>query len=618
MCGIAGVVSSEKSDLSGVIKEMCDAIKHRGPDGEGFFIADKFALGHRRLSVIDLSEKGKQPMKYGEMLEITFNGEIYNYIEIRKELLSLGYKFESDTDTEVVLAAYAHWGKNCLTRLNGMFSFALYDKKRNYLFCARDRFGVKPFYYTQINKIFSFASEIKQFSVLDGWKANVNKDKVFDFLKYEGIHDHTNETLFANVFQLMGGECLDYNLLDNKFTISRWYNLNSSSEFEDLAFEDAKVKFKDLFNDAVNLRLRSDVKVGSCLSGGLDSSAIVCVINEELKKTGKEHVQQTVSACFNDESIDERKFIEEVINKTNVISNKVFPTFEEGFSLLDKILWNQDEPFGTTSIYAQWSVYEEAKKKGLTVMLDGQGADEYLAGYGLYQQMHFSEAFDNWKFYKLFKSIRNYREKYNDYYNNPYRNLLSRKFSQYAPYWLKSRLINKSNYSWLKYNNNSKNQKKLPNTIKKLSKKQLLYSSLPKLLHHQDRNSMAHSIESRTPFVDYRLIELVYSLPSDYKVNNGITKFILREAFKGVIPTKILNRYDKLGFATPQARWFEENSEQIRKEIENACDVLDNYINKNEIIKLLDNSSFLRSQNINLFWRIICVSRWVKVFKVSL
>lgn len=618
MCGIAGIINKNKQNLTTEIVSMCEIIKHRGPDGFGYYNGEKFALGHRRLSIIDLSENGKQPMKYKDNSIITFNGEIFNYIELREELLSVGYSFQSKTDTEVILVAYQHWGKECLNHFNGMFSFAIYDIKKNIIFCARDRFGIKPFYYRQSKENFAFASEIKQFTVLENWKSIANKGKISEFLINEGIHDHTNETLFKDVYQLMGGESLEYSLSNHSHTIYKWYNLKPNINHKNLSFDQAKKKFKELFNSSINLRLRSDVKIGSCLSGGLDSSAIVCAINKKLKKSDNTDLQETVSACFNDTKIDEREFIDEVVKNTEVNSYKVFPSFEKGFSLLDKILWHQDEPFGTTSIYAQWSVYEEARSKDITVMLDGQGADEYLAGYGLFQQIRFLELFDKLQLFKLFKSLKNYREKYKNYYNNPYRNILSRKFRFYTPIWIKSILLKKNKVKWLKYHKNPSINTDKINTIQKLTESQLFHTSLPKLLHHQDRNSMAHSIESRPPFLDYRLIELVYSLPSDYKVNKGVTKFILRESLKELIPKKILNRYDKLGFATPQERWFNENQILMRKEIEDASNVLKFYIDKKEILNLYDHSNHSRNKHLNLFWRIICLNHWVKVFKVSI
>ncbi len=632
MCGIAGIISKNKFNFQSEIVSMCDIIAHRGPDGFGYYYSDLFVFGHRRLSIIDLSEKGKQPMKFQDKYVITFNGEIYNYLELKKELIGLGYTFTSDTDTEVVLAAFDKWGVDCLNRFNGMFAFALHDNVKNRIFCARDRFGVKPLYYTQIGEKFAFASEIKQFTVLPGWKAIANKARLFDFFTSGGLHDHTNETLFEQVFQLRGGENLIFNLTDFTFNISRWYNFPTGAKDLNINFKKAKSTFKNLFEDTVRLRLRSDVKVGSCLSGGLDSTSIVCVMNNLLKQEDKTDIQETVSSCFDDILVDEREFINEVIDRTNVVSHKVFPSFENLFPQLDKIIWHQDEPFGSTSVYSQWCVYEEASKNGMTVMLDGQGADEYLAGYSNFHQMHFRELFFKGKFLKLNKSLKNYRRKYNRYYTNPYKLFINEFLQRFFPQGLIIRLRNlfaSANHepanlkSWIKHDAFNANEKKglkyeFPASIKGMSKSQLFFTSLPKLLHHQDRDSMAHSVESRAPFVDYRLVEFVYALPSQYKVNNAVTKYILRESLKEVIPSKIGNRFDKLGFATPQGRWFKENEAYIRTELENACEILHQYVNKEQVMAMFSKSAKKESDNMSIFWNIICVSHWTQVFSVKL
>jgi len=380
------------------------------------------------------------------------------------------------------------------------------------------------------------------------------------------------------------------------------------------------------------LRLRSDVKVGSCLSGGIDSTSIVCVMNNILKEEDKVNLQETVSSCFDDIIVDEREYINEVIDKTNVVSHKVFPAFENLFPQLDKIIWHQDEPFGSTSIYAQWCVYEEANKNGMTVMLDGQGADEYLAGYSNFHQMHFRELFFKGKLLKLNKSLKNYRSKYNRYYANPYKLFINELLNRFLPQdviIIIRKLFTSANkesvnlMGWLKpdsFNTNAPKELKFEfsDTIKGMSESQLFYTSLPKLLHHQDRDSMAHSVESRAPFVDYRLVEFVYALPSHYKVNNAVTKYILRESLKDIIPSKIGNRYDKLGFATPQGRWFKENELLIRTELENACEILHQYVNKEQVMALYIKSAKKETDNMSIFWNIICVSHWTQVFNVTL
>lgn len=629
MCGIAGIISKNSKERSKEIVHMSDIISHRGPDGYGYYHSDSFSFGHRRLSIIDLTSHGAQPMEYMDRYVITYNGEVYNYIEIKNELLEKGYHFSTDTDTEVIMAAYDYWGKNCLDHFNGMWAFALFDKERNVIFCARDRFGVKPFYYAQLNEKFVIASEIKQFTVLADWKAVANKQRLYDFLMFSGIHDHTNETLFLDVFQLRGGEAFEYDLIQHSYEIYRWYNIENKTNNKIVEFDEAKQRFKELINDSVRLRMRSDVKVGSCLSGGLDSTSIVCLMNELLRKTGNDGKQETVSSCFNINQVDERLYIDEVIEKTGVKSHRVFPSFDN-FREIDKIVWHQDEPFGSTSIYAQWSVYEEARKQNITVMLDGQGADEYLAGYSSFHRIYFRELLMTYKFIKLVSAIKNYQLRYHDYYVSPFRDLLQMIISQVVSTKIFERIFaiakktKKDNSpKWIKmeYCDDGKLKQITKSSIHSVllqSQTELLYTSLPKLLHHQDRDSMAHSVESRVPFLDYRLIEFVIALPTDYKINNSITKYILRESLKNLIPAKIVNRFDKLGFATPETIWMKENNAIFRQELSEACNRLQEFIDKKHVLARFDRMLSHNTIDHSIFWRIICVGRWIKVFDVKI
>ena len=408
MCGISGIIDQTKQPVApDKIKRMNDLIAHRGPDDEGFFFGKNFALGHRRLAIIDLSKDGHQPMTYRDKFTITYNGEIYNYLELRADLEKEGYRFQSKTDTEVILAAYAKWGKECVEHFNGMWAFAIHDRANNIIFCSRDRFAIKPFYYTTIRNRFCFGSEIKQFTAVPGWRPVMNSLRIFDFLNHAML-DHTEETMFSGVHQLRGGHNLIYNLSSHSYTTRRWYALESQISQLAIGEEEASDRFLDLFTDSVRLRLRSDVKVGSCLSGGLDSSAIVCIMNELLKADEKIGSQETVSSCYDISAVDEKKFIEAVTWQTQVKSHYVFPRFEDLFSSLKKLLWHQDEPFSTTSIFAQWHVFAEAKRNGLTVMLDGQGADEYLVGYHRFFECYFKQLWKNLQYLRLLAEAGNF------------------------------------------------------------------------------------------------------------------------------------------------------------------------------------------------------------------
>ncbi|MEP7319153.1 MAG: asparagine synthase (glutamine-hydrolyzing) [Panacibacter sp.] len=614
MCGIAGIISKDQELLSSV-KKMTDVMVHRGPDGDGFYRWNNTAFGHRRLSIIDLSDNGKQPMHYQNKYTITYNGEVYNYIELRKELEHYNYQFITYTDTEVMLAAYDYWGKDCLHHFNGMFAFAILNKEKNILFCARDRFGVKPFYYYEQPGCFAFSSEIKAFTVLENWESVANKEKVFEFLKF-GLHDHTAETMFQQVYQLQGGYYLSYNLVTEEKKITQWYNIrNSIQSFSNTVPE---TTFKELFNSSVRLRLRSDVKVGSCLSGGLDSSSVVLTVNEQLTALNQGAQQETVSSCFENKKYDEQEFIDAVVEKAGCINHKVFPNLTELYDQLSTIVWHQDEPFESTSIFAQWQVFKKAKEKNITVMLDGQGADELLAGYHAYYGVYFWELFKKMQLRKLFKEIRSLKKI--GLYNHRFIATEILKNAVPLPVWLVLKKLGTKEKTWISYS--YKNISVVEEDISFSSTQQMSYSqisasNLPKLVHWEDRNSMAFSIEARVPFLDYRLAGFLYHLPVEKKISCGVTKTILRNAMKDVLPMKILNRKDKMGFVTPEEEWIKMHRVELRKDIEKAIEISNGFINKN-ILFQFDNIVSGKVKFNPTIWRVLCFAKWIEVFKVNI
>ena len=625
MCGISGIINKNNADVKlWEIKAITDVIAHRGPDGEGFLLENNFALGHRRLAIIDTSADGDQPMWYENKYAIVFNGEIYNYLEIREQLVSLGYLFTTGTDTEVILAAYDYWGVNCVSYFNGMWAFALYDKKQNTIFCSRDRFGIKPFYYSEFKGNFYFASEIKQFTVLQDWESVANIERVYDFFVY-GVMNHTTETCFKNIFQLPGGCNLLYSLDNHKYEINKWYLLEAKGS--NYSEEQAVKTVSDLFLNSINLHLRSDVKVGSCLSGGIDSSAIVCAINQNLKSANNVNIQETVSAVYNEIEFSEERFVDIVVESTHSISHKVTPNFEDLFSQLDTIIWHQDEPFTSTSIFAQWNVFKEASKHNLKVMLDGQGADEYLAGYHTFFGVYLFECFKKLDFFRFFKELKSIFSIHGSsnglnslfwfgnciLYNLPFVTERLR---------IKIKAIgSNTEFKWLKISGGNIVEEMYKNSfisIKNYSNYLLNYITIPTLLHYEDRNSMAFSIESRVPFLDYKLVEFVYSLPSKFKIKEARTKYVFIKAMNDMLPNEIANRKDKVGFATPQILWVLENEDFFRKEIENSCDLLNTIIDKDEVMKLFNSSIKAKKPSFNRLWNIICLAHWVKVFKVKI
>lgn len=671
MCGIAALVSwGQHSDFR-AIEAMSRLVRHRGPDDEGlvffsgasatpvsfggpdtpidcfepghpYLPAQRYsggvpsdtivALAHRRLSIVDLSSAGHQPMCFAnQRLWIVYNGEVYNYLELRAELEQLGYTFRSHTDTEVMLAAYAEWGRDCLARFNGMFAFVLLDRAKQRIFAARDRFGVKPLYYRVApSGMLAFASEIKQFTALSDWAPRINGQIAYDFLNW-GLSDHTEETFFRDVHQLRNGEALELNLHDlpqaiqgRRLPVYTWYRLAERQFSGSLAT--AAEQFCELLVDSVRLRLRADVAVGSCLSGGLDSSSIVCVLNALLQERGSANLQQTFSACAEDQRFDERGFVDAVVARTGAAAHYVYPTLDELWDVLDDITWHQDEPFGSTSIYAQWHVFRLAREHGVKVMLDGQGADEILGGYHGYFSPYFARLALDFRWRQLLREIAAVRRIHG--YSTAW--ALKQSLNALLPQWLLQparRLAGKSSMEsdlfdltclsaapsdpYLELNGTR------PRAIRELSLSQLMRTSVQMLLHWEDRDSMIHSIESRVPFLDYRLVEFTLGLPDQYKICDGMTKRVLREAMTGILPESVRMRTDKLGFVTPEESWIRaESPERFRAALSEAIEASGGII-RGRAVKLFDDMVDGRQPFTYMIWRLISFGNWMRVFKVA-
>lgn len=645
---------------------MNNQICHRGPDDEGYYFIDtennnhilagndsikcnseipyspylpisqyynkkvRLGLGHRRLSIVDLSAYGHQPLSIDNgNYWITFNGEVYNFIELRSELEKLGNKFVSHTDTEVILTAYKQWGEKCLHKFNGMFAFIIYDKPNHQIFIARDRFGVKPLYYYCDNNGVYFASEIKQFTVLPNWKPYLNHQMTYDFLVY-GLSDHTFQTMFQEVNQLRGGESaiVHLNNFSNKsnFQIKRWYKLNTNNDTT-LNYKDACTQFQERFIDAVKLRLRADVKVGSCLSGGLDSSSIVSVMVEILKRQESLQLLNSFSACSEHKQFDEKEYIDEIVKNSKANAFYCYPDLNKLFELNETITWHQDEPFGSTSIFAQWSVFELAKQQQTKVILDGQGADEQLAGYqGLYFQIYFNELLNSWQLITYCNELYNFKKLHNISISKTILKSILALFPSQIKQII-GKLLGKNIYinSWLNnqsllfspinpYLENGLNDRNVKETLYS----QIMYNNLSMLLHWEDRDSMAHSIESRVPFLDYQLVEFLSSLPTNYKISNGITKRVLRDGLKGILPEKIRNRMSKLGFATPEEIWVKQNSELFKAKLIKALDFCPQIFNRSEVMAIFEDIIANKRSFDFWLWRIISFGTWYKLFKVQL
>lgn len=634
MCGIAGCVlpDKNKNDSDAVIRQMTDIIAYRGPDDEGHasFSASaplqtfQIALGHRRLSIVDVSILGHQPMSYAqERYWIVYNGEIYNYLELRAELSSLGYDFKSQTDTEVILAAYAEWGELCQHKLNGMWAFAIYDRETAQLFLSRDRFGIKPLYYwISPEGGFYFGSEVKQFTVLAEWKAVLNHQRAYDFL-VSGLMDHSDETLFQGVYQLLPGHCIALAVPADRYSdvASRLWYVLQGRPFSG-SYEQAKDEFKSLMESSVGLQMRADVPIGSCLSGGLDSSTIVCLMNRILAQDNAVELQKTFSACSNVEGIDERKWIDIVVQEAGVEAHYCYPDPLELFEKIDELIWHQDEPFGSTSIFAQWNVFRLAASNGVAVMLDGQGADEQLAGYSPYYGARLASLFTSGRLSRFFKevmSIRNERGKtWSWIASSCLVSILPQSFATVFRNLTGGRNLKPS---WLGMSTLAKAKTKMAgqeyaSSVADLSYLQLTTGNLRMLLHWEDRTSMAHSVESRVPFLDHRLVEFVLGLPEDFKISNAVTKRILRDSMRGILPDRIADRFDKIGFATPEEVWLRGHPDVFREKMAEAIAASAGVLTSDAMDYFEDVLSGRKRFSFTL-WRMINFGLWMKKFDVS-
>lgn len=627
MCGISVCISENRKIDIVRFDAMTDIVSHRGPDDRGTYYDGDLALGHRRLSIIDLSHDGHQPFELIDGYVLVFNGEIYNYLELREELIAEGYQIKSQSDTEIIVHSYKRWGSECTSHFNGMWSFALYDKEKQVLFCSRDRFGVKPFYYTKQEGMFLAASEIKQFFEMLEGKPRANEDRLLRYI-IRGETDMPPYTLFEDIYQLEPGSNLIYDLSSHEYQINRYYDLDSREDGS-LPYEDACSLFRNCFTDSVRVRLRSDVPVGYFLSGGLDSSSIVCVadrLRHEEGAPGKTPEQHTITSCYDDKKYDEQEYVDEVAAVTDVTVHKVFPDNEDIWQKIDNILWHMDEPVFGLSALSQRTVCEAAKKHGITVVLDGQGSDEQLAGYSDFYSVLFIDLLKKFSFGKLRREIDAYKGLRSDDQFSPSRSSL---VISALKDWMTPGFLDKA-FKRLYYERVSglpfdrKLLKKVFRDIAVLPRrnprkyiKEYMTGELANILHTLDRNSMAFSLEARDPFLDYRLVETIYKMPFSYKIRDGRTKAVLRDGLSGIIPEKIKNRRTKLAFVAPVEKWINEDRTLYRRELDKALDKFDDKIDKGRVLSWYDSKEHLKLGECNLVWRIIVSGRWVDLFDVK-
>lgn len=567
MCGIAGILSLHPGKLNrSDISIMTSAIAHRGPDGEAHWMnADsRVLLGHRRLAIIDLSNAAAQPMHYHDRYSIVHNGEIYNYRELRDQLLSKGYIFKTQSDTEVILAAYHCYGNDCVDQFNGMFAFAIWDEQEQKLFAARDRFGEKPFYfaYDENNTSFYFASEIKALWAA-GIKKEIDESMVINYLAL-GLTSHPlhkKQTFYKNIFSLPAAHYIDFHIatITNLPNPVHYWKETAAPRITD---ELERIeKFREMLYRSVSLRLRSDVSIGTSLSGGLDSSSIVSSIHHQpLGVTHYNH--QSFTAVFEGFEKDERVAASEIADQFKLATHFVFPNATDFASEIEKLIIHHEEPIGSASVYAQFKVFELAKQKGVTVLLDGQGADELLGGYTKYIHWYLQELFAAGRF-SAFQKEKTQLEQTGVAFDWGSLNYIAAMFPGITTSQLQKRATDKvMRHPWMnkdyvkEFFDADTTVKPNIRTLNDILLYQSAQTGLDELLRYADKNSMAHGREVRLPFLDHFLAEYIYSLPSDYKIHNGYTKWVLRKSMNGILPDNIVWNANKTAFEPPQQQWM--------------------------------------------------------------
>ncbi len=636
MCGIAGIVLKENNGIGAGEKaiRMSNALSHRGPDGEGFMMAaeksttpyfntlktnysrpdldyipqmplpqasDAFlAFAHRRLAIIDLKETGHQPMcSANKTLWITYNGEIYNYIELRQELKQLGHSFISESDTEVILKAYEQWGTDCVSRFNGMWAFCIYDATRQLCFASRDRFGVKPFYYINNNYFFAFASEQKALVKAGLASAAINREALHHYL-VNGLLENKTSNFFEDITELWPGTNLVYSLTAKQISLTPYYRLGDHIHLKNDALSEKELiaQIEQAFENSVRLRLRSDVEVGTCLSGGVDSSALAVTI---ATITGQP--LYCFTSVFKGQAFNEERFADVVANKINARYFKTEPTFEGFIQEADDLIYSQDVPIWDTSTYAQYKVMELAKKNNIKVVLDGQGADELFGGYHHHFAAKWNHLLAHGQWWQAMQEIRQSKK------------------TIAAPllFYIKERIKHQRNFGLkhtallLKPEFISSGQVINPYSYVKDVNSQLISdiyeTRLKSFLKCEDRCGMWHGVESRTPFSDdIGLINLLFSFDGNKKIQKGISKYLLREALKHKLPGEIYSRYDKRGFETPMQQWMQQLRPQLLKSIKEAGF---DFVSEKNLEKTDPQNSFHNK----LLFKLFVLSRWRRLFQ---
>ncbi len=623
MCGITGYYSPNKEINASKFYQAHLLIKHRGPDDEGFFCSENESIisckgddtisyfndlphitsydkhnlifGYRRLSIIDLSNKGHQPYHF-KNLHMVYNGEIYNYIEIRDELKEKGYQFDSDTDTEVVIKAISEWGVKAFNKFNGMWAISIYNSENKSILLCRDRFGIKPLFYSYKNNDLIFGSEIKFItSLLDNVTSNSRMVK--DYIENNFLY-HTDETFFNGINQLEPGTYAEIG--DNKIKIKKYYEINHCASTN-------KEELEELLIDSIKLRLRSDVKVGSLLSGGVDSSTIVGF----LKHYNLVSELDTFSITFNEKEFDfEKSYINETIKQTQFNNFQV--TLTPNNQDIETLIYTLEQPFRTLSQMAMFLIYKYIKSEtDVVVLLNGEGADEIFSGYTKHYYYNLSSSLQNFKLKRFFNEKKYFKDNLGVGNVEIYKQILKIFYRHY----INKKPINRK-IDFFNFNYSPTNPSEYNDIFKNQLWTNLSYSALREYLMYADKTSMQFSLESRVPFLDFRLVEKAFSLKNNQKIKDGVSKYMLREIAKGKIPSSIYNRKDKKGFFVPQSYWLKNS---LSDEIQKAFDDINNngffdYMKTENIMKYYNAA---KDKNDGIIWRTYCLYKWAKIYNVK-
>lgn len=607
MCGIAGIIDTNlnQDDATSLMNKMLASILHRGPDNSWQWLELPVVFGHNRLSIIDLSDNANQPMEYGDFI-ITYNGEVYNYLEVKKKLVAKGYAFTTKSDTEVILAAYKEYGENCVEYFVGMWAFAIWDKKKKNLFCSRDRFGIKPFYYIHQGNKFYFGSEYKPLKLTPIFRNGINQLQISRGLQLGWVTYH-DETYFEVIKQIPAAHNLIFK--DGNVTVKKYWDIDLTQKFNG-SFEEKKNKFYELFIDSIKLHTRSDVEVGGCLSGGLDSSSIISAAVKNFPSSSF----KTFTIFYEGENgVDERPWVNEVLKKYPQIDPDYFsPSENDLMENFEKAIYFADVPLTGSSPISQYFVMKLASQHKMKVLLDGQGSDECLAGYMHSFYRLLGGMSKNFNLLAATKTLLQHKKQQGFSFGKTVDVLLKSKlaaiFSEQSLYNLEYKnyfpFLTKQKFAHpFSLKNNAGTR--LNNFLYHLT----FNTSLPSLLHFEDRNSMAFSIESRVPFLDHRLVEFIFSLADEDKINQGETKYILRKSLAPILPETITNRKDKKGFVTPgEVKWLRGSLKFLVDADFNNID----FINQTKAKMVIEDFKKGNNKNANLVWRLAVLNYWLK------